>query len=174
MFYSVSHYLYCPNFVAQIVLALAIRSAFGLASACSGHTHLVFGGLACFLTMQDAPGSPGVIFATVLDQLFLLDLLSRHVCAPTHVCTNICIHVISLSCECVRVDVTNVCSYHAETSHPCPTTQRSLCPFFPLPYLEPISLIVRHLHLIIQALFTYFFSPVPGAHFFSFFSLFGN
>ena len=88
-------------FSAQIAPALAIRSAFGLASVYSGHTHLVFGGLACFLTMQDAPSSSGVSFATVLDQLFLLGRLQTRMCT---LCAHISIFMLSLSlsaCVCV-------------------------------------------------------------------------
>ena len=164
---------YCPNFVAQIVLALAIRSAFGLASVFSGHTHLVFGGLACFLTMQDAPSSSGVNFATVLDQLFLLGLLSRHVCAPTHVCTHIYIHVVSLS---VRV-----CVFSCRHNKHLFISRWNLWPLssstaFALPFL-PLSLLgacfpdsktpVSHYPT------STFFSPVPRALFF-FPPLFGN
>ena len=131
-----------------------------MASVFSGHTHLVFGGLACFLVLT-------------LPQSWtnsLLGLLNRHVCAPTHVCTHICIHVISLSvcvcvCVCVHVDITNICSYHTETSDPCPATQRLLCPFLPLSLLgacfpdskTPVS------HYPTST----FFSPVPGALFFT-------
>lgn len=46
-------------------------------------------------------------------------------------CAHISIFMLSLSLRmCVHVDITNICSYHAETSDR-PATQRSLCRSFP-------------------------------------------